>query len=131
MKKLYISASTCIKFAIFYTCCSTMAHAAVCSVTAIKEDGTQTVYYRSVGKPTKYLTGVIATIKPCNAEKLAINPTSCPVCQACLKCAGNKWGGSQVVPALPNGECMAEVTAVYSATVVVDKLTGERKCSLE
>lgn len=46
-----------------------------------------------------------------------------------LKCATNKWGGTQILPLLPNGTCMVNVCAIYDATIVT--INGEQKCSLQ
>lgn len=57
-------------------------------------------------------------------------PYSCslPVIAA-PKCATNKWGGTQIIPPLPNGTCMVNICAVYDATIVT--INGEQKCSLQ
>lgn len=102
----------------------TTVHAKMCSITTKDGTGKDFIYYRMVGTPTKNLTGVVATVPPCNNETLTINALPCPVCKECAKCANNRFGGTETYPKLPNGNCFAN----YDATVVVN---GEQRCSIQ
>lgn len=101
----------------------------MCSVIALDATGNAVTYYRMVGKPTKTLTGTVATVKPCNSESLAINPQPCKECEACRQCADLVACGSVGVGAycskiqnIPNGNCFH---AVYDKSKIVN---GEIVC---
>ena len=88
---------------LFYmTQCAKPAHAATVWT---KQDGIYELYKSSAGTK-RYLKIVL--------------PDSLQ-CKPCPKCASNKWGGTEILPKLPNSSCLV----TYDAAVVSDEgITG-------